>query len=262
MNNESLPLEQRQAAQEKQLALFRAQRGTQPQASPSLGISPQQAQLDHEAGQIAELGRTMNDSSLPFAQREAARMRQFELLQRAHAYGWSTRAAAPDAPQFRTQPRPQAEDPGAVQENQEREWLRTCYDRAMRGKLMSPEQFRDNDAWIKVLLERKLQREQTGKRLLAPLTGWPGSETQQASEAAGDEGAQQVAAEEAQYQEALRRAMVGRYRTTAEWRDLQYRIQVHHERMEYRRKTGKSFIPDHICQPHPKEEVQSNGPRW
>jgi hypothetical protein len=71
-----------------------------------------------------------------------------------------------------------------------------------------------------------------------------------------------VAAEEAQYQEALKRGMDGRYRTSAEWRDLQYRLQVHQERMAWRKATGKTFIPDHLCRPRPKEEPPPLGPRW
>jgi hypothetical protein len=269
MNDTSLPLDQRQAAQAEQLAVFRSQGDLPPQAAPS-SLSPQEARLAHERGQIAGLAAIINDFTKPAMERQRALERQYELLQHQHAYQWSTQRIDPHVPQTQTQLRPQTEDPGAKQAAQEAQWLAECYDRAMRGRLPSEQQHRDNHEWIKVLVERQHERQRTGRQLLEPLTGWPGTETpdhspgqtSQASGAAGDAGARQLAEEEAAYQEALKRGMSGRYRTSAEWRDLHYRLHVHHERMEWRRKTGKQFIPDHLCRPRPTEETRANGPRW
>jgi hypothetical protein len=151
MNDAALPLEQRQAAQAKQLALFRVLQGTQPHAAPSLGISPQQAQLEHERGQIAGLAAIINDFTKPAMARQAALEKQYELLSRQRVYQWSDQRIDPVAPPSQTQGRPQAEDPGQKQVAQEAQWLAECYDRAMRGRLPSGQQHRDNAVWIKVL---------------------------------------------------------------------------------------------------------------
>jgi hypothetical protein len=77
-----------------------------------------------------------------------------------------------------------------------------------------------------------------------------------------DPGAAQVRAETLQMQEALRRGMDGRYRTPQERQAIQQALDALYKRQEYRRVTGKDFIPDWLCAPVPKDAERPLGPRW